>query len=145
MPPMPPMPPDGSPAEFLSGLSTMTTAVVRKSAAIDAAFCSADRATLAGVDDPGRDQVDVLTGRGVEPPAGLQPTDLLGDDAALEAGVDRDLLERGLQRGRCCVAEGRAGSTPRRPGSDCECEFGEDRLEPSAGLSIVSEFVVAAA
>jgi beta-phosphoglucomutase-like phosphatase (HAD superfamily) len=46
---------------------------------------------------------------------------------------------------RCCVAEGRAGSTPRTPGSDCECEFGEDGLEPAAGLGIESEFVVAAA
>jgi hypothetical protein len=45
---MPPIPPDGSPAEFLSGLSTMTTAVVRNSAAIDAAFCSAERVTSAG-------------------------------------------------------------------------------------------------
>jgi hypothetical protein len=42
------MPPDVSPAEFLCGLSTMTTAVVRNSAAIDAAFCSAERVTLAG-------------------------------------------------------------------------------------------------
>ena len=49
-----------------------------------------------------------------------------------------------LQR-RCCVAEGRAGSTPPGPGSDCLCEFGEDRLEPAAGLDVVSEFVVAAA
>ena len=47
--------------------------------------------------------------------------------------------------GRCCVAEGRAGSTPGRPGSGCECEFGEDHLEPAAGLGVVSEFVVAAA
>ena len=30
-------------------------------------------------------------------------------------------------------------------GSDCECEFGEDRLEPAAGRDVVSEFVVAAA
>ena len=35
--------------------------------------------------------------------------------------------------------------TPPAPGSDCECEFGEDRLEPAAGLDVVSEFVVAAA
>ena len=46
---------------------------------------------------------------------------------------------------RCCVARGRAGLTPPAPGSDCECEFGEDRLEPAAGLGVVSEFVVVAA
>jgi hypothetical protein len=39
----------------------------------------------------------------------------------------------------------RAGLTPPAPGSDCECEFGEDHLEPAAGLDVVSEFVVAAA
>ena len=54
------------------------------------------------------------------------------------------VLKNGRAKGRCCVAEGRAGSTPRRPGSDCECEFGEDRLEPAAGLGVESEFVVAA-
>ena len=34
-------------APFSSGLSAMTASVVRNSAAIDAAFCSADRVTLA--------------------------------------------------------------------------------------------------
>jgi hypothetical protein len=44
-----------APAEFLSGLSTMTTAVVRNRAAIEAAFCSAERVTLAcGVPERGR-------------------------------------------------------------------------------------------
>jgi hypothetical protein len=37
-----------APAEPLSGLSTMTTAGVRNSAAIEAAFCSAERVTSAG-------------------------------------------------------------------------------------------------
>ena len=32
---------------FSSGLSTTTASVVKKSAAIDAAFCSAERVTLA--------------------------------------------------------------------------------------------------
>jgi hypothetical protein len=53
---------------------------------------------LGRVDDPILDQVLVLARGGVEPPAGVEPADLLRDDAALEAGVDRDLLERGLQR-----------------------------------------------
>src|SRR5689334_891015 len=52
---------------------------------------------LGRVDDPGGDQVDVLTGGGVESPAGLQAAYLLRDDAALEACVDGDLLEWSLQ------------------------------------------------
>src|SRR3954469_5672206 len=51
---------------------------------------------LGRVDDAGRDEVDVLAGRGVEAPTRLEVRDLLRDDATLEAGVDRDLLERGL-------------------------------------------------
>src|SRR4051812_32279682 len=95
---MPPMPPAGSPAQFLSGLSTMTTAVVRNSAAMDPGVRQRRAGDLGRVDDPILDQVDVLAGGGVESPAGVEPADLLRDDAALEAGVDRDLLERGLQR-----------------------------------------------
>src|SRR6478672_13150075 len=49
MPPMPPMPPSPPPmAGAFSGLSATTASVVRNSAAIDAAFCSAERVTLAG-------------------------------------------------------------------------------------------------
>jgi hypothetical protein len=40
----PGMPPAGA-AEAFSGLSAMTASVVRNSAAMDAAFCSADRVT----------------------------------------------------------------------------------------------------
>src|SRR5215218_9509871 len=47
MPPMPPSPPGMAGAAF-SGLSAMTASVVRKSAAMEAAFCSAERVTLAG-------------------------------------------------------------------------------------------------
>ena len=38
---------------------------------MEAAFCSAERVTLAGSMMPGLDQVDVFTGGGVEPPAFL--------------------------------------------------------------------------
>src|SRR5664280_1197258 len=49
MSPMPPPPPPpGIAGAAFSGLSAMTTSVVRNSAAIDAAFCSAERVTLAG-------------------------------------------------------------------------------------------------
>src|SRR6478609_145640 len=44
------------------------------------------------------EHVDVLTGLGVEAPARLERADLLRHDAALEAGVDSDLLERRGQR-----------------------------------------------
>ena len=47
--------------------------------------------------------------------------------------------------GRCCVGEEEADSSLWRHGSDDEGKFGEDRLKPAAGLSIVSEFVVATA
>src|SRR5581483_11769616 len=51
IPPMPPMPPIAAAAAAalcFSGLSATTDSVVRSSAAIDAAFCSAERVTLAG-------------------------------------------------------------------------------------------------
>ena len=47
MPPIPPSPPGMAGAAF-SGLSAMTASVVRNRAAIEAAFCSADRVTLTG-------------------------------------------------------------------------------------------------
>src|SRR3954453_23481611 len=53
---------------------------------------------LGRVDDAGLDQVLVLARGRVEALARAQVADLLRDDATLEAGVDRDLLERGLQR-----------------------------------------------
>jgi hypothetical protein len=53
---------------------------------------------LGGVDDAGPDQVDVLTRGGVEALTALEVPHLLDDDATLEAGVDGDLLERGLER-----------------------------------------------
>ena len=49
MPPIPPMPPmSGIPPAFSSGLSAITASVVKNIAATDAAFCSAERVTLAG-------------------------------------------------------------------------------------------------
>src|SRR5664279_4421517 len=47
MSPPPGIPPP-APADAFSGLSATTASVVRNSAAMDAAFCSADRVTLAG-------------------------------------------------------------------------------------------------
>src|SRR5688572_22719086 len=62
---------------------------------------------LGRVDDAGRDQVHVLAGGGVEAPAGVRVAHLLRDDAALEAGVDRDLLQRRLERDAHDVGTGR--------------------------------------
>src|SRR4051812_47509208 len=62
---------------------------------------------LGRVDDAGLDQVHVLAGGGVEAPAGVRVADLLRDDATLEAGVDRDLLQRGLERDAHDVGTGR--------------------------------------
>src|SRR3954464_6295528 len=45
---MSPPPPGMAGAEAFSGLSATTASVVRNKAAMDAAFCSADRVTLAG-------------------------------------------------------------------------------------------------
>src|SRR6478735_2960003 len=59
------------------------------------------------VDDAGGEQVDVLTRRGVETVTGLETAHLLRDDATLETGVDRDLLERGLGRDAHDVGAGR--------------------------------------
>ena len=90
----PPGPAGRQPGSF-SGLSATTASVVRNSAAIDAAFCSAERVDLGRVDDAGREHVDVLAGGGVEAVAGFEVADLLHHDAALEAGVDGDLLAAG--------------------------------------------------
>ena len=92
MPP-PAMPP---PASF-SGLSATTASVVRNRAAIEAAFCSAERVTLAASMTP------IFTRSSYSPVAALRPSlpvrllTLLDDDAAFHAGVLGDLLERGLE------------------------------------------------
>ena len=94
MPPMPP--PPGAAAGAFSGLSAMTASVVRNSAAIEAAFCSADRVTLAGSMMPALIMSTYSPVAAFRPWPGVQVADLLGHDAALEAGVDRDLLQRSL-------------------------------------------------
>ena len=85
-----------------SGFSATTASVVRNRAPIDAAFCSAERVTFAGSTIAGLDHVDVLAGGRVQAvlAAGLldERADLLDHDAALEAGVHGDLLQRLLER-----------------------------------------------
>src|SRR3954470_4003972 len=53
---------------------------------------------LRRVDDPRLEHVHILTGRGVQTLTQRQRTHPLGHNPALKAGVDRDLLERLLQR-----------------------------------------------
>src|SRR5689334_16880377 len=53
---------------------------------------------LGWVDDPRLEHVDVLAVRGVEAVPSGERLHLLGHHAALEAGVDRDLLDRLLDR-----------------------------------------------
>ena len=48
MPGMPPPPPIGGPAEAFSGCSATSASVLRISPAMLAAFCNAERVTLAG-------------------------------------------------------------------------------------------------
>ena len=105
--PQKPMPPISSPPGAIgaafSGLSAMTASVVRNSAAIDAAFCSAERVTFAGSMMPAAMRSTYSPVAALRPQPAVERADLLRHDAALEAGVDRDLLERGRRRrrGRC--------------------------------------------
>ena len=92
----PPPPPCG--AGFFSGLSAMTTSVVRNRAAIDAAFCSAERVTLAGSMMPALIRSTYSPVAALRPQPDFEVAHLLDHDAAFEAGVDRDLLERCLER-----------------------------------------------
>ena len=85
----PGIPPPAGIAGAFSGFSAMIASVVRNRAAIDAAFCSAERVTFAGSTIAELDHVAVLAGGRVEALALVQGADLLDDDAALEAGVRR--------------------------------------------------------
>src|SRR6478609_5883781 len=96
---MPPMPPEGSPpiAGAFSGLSATTASVVRKSAAIDAAFCSAERTTLVGSGMPAASMSPYSPVAALRPwPTGRPAT--FSATTPPEPRVDRDLADRGSQR-----------------------------------------------
>ena len=98
---MPPMSPPGMPPGIAgagSGLSATTASVVRNRAAIDAAFCSAERVTLAASMTPAFTRSSYSPVSGVEAVGALEVAHLLDDDAALVARVHRDLLQRLLER-----------------------------------------------
>ncbi len=88
------MPPPGMAGALSSGLSAMTASVVRNSAAIDAAFCSADRVTFVASGTPAFSRSSYSPVAALRPFAPSRFLHLLDDHAALEAGVDGDLLER---------------------------------------------------
>jgi hypothetical protein len=98
------MPPVGSPAgaAAFSGLSATTASVVRNSAAIDAAFCSAERVTLAG------SMMPALNRSTYSPVAALRPCRRelrpFSRRRRLEAGVEGDLLQRSLERDATMLA-----------------------------------------
>jgi hypothetical protein len=105
------MPPDGSPAGAadLLGLVGDDGLGGEEQPAIDAAFCSAERVTLAGSMMPAANRSTYSPVAALRPwPAGA-PTPSR-DDAALEAGVERDLLERASMATRRC-----SHRSPRRP------------------------------
>src|SRR5664280_3121636 len=62
---------------------------------------------LGRVNDAGLDHVDVLAGGRIQAVPGLEVAHLLDHNATFEAGVHRDLLERGLQRQPNDVRAGR--------------------------------------
>ena len=110
----------------------MTASVVRNSAAIDAAFCSAERVTLAASMMPAFDQVLVVAGGGVVAAVAGQVAHLLDDDAALFAGVDGDLLERLLQ-GRATMRAPVASSPTRLPAQLSTAGLGPQQGDATAG------------
>ena len=91
------MPPPGAPAptgDFSSGLSTMTASVVRNRPTIEAAFCSADRVTFTASMTPALNMSSYYAGGGIEALVDREVAHFFDHDATLEAGVDRDLLQR---------------------------------------------------
>ena len=81
-----------------SGLSATMTSVVRMFLAMEAAFCRAERVTMAGSMMPRLDHVFVLAGGDVEAHALGAGLDLVHHDRAFQAGVVGDLAERFLER-----------------------------------------------
>ena len=110
----------------------VTASVVRKRAAIDAAFCSAGHRHLGGVDDAGLEQVLIVPGGGVETERTFQVPDPLDDDATLEAGVDGDLLQRLLHRPGHDPGTGRLVAFELLGGVE-DAGLGPEQGDPTAG------------
>ena len=93
------MPPPGIAAgPAFSGLSATSASVVSSRPAIDAAFCSAARVTLAGSMTPAFTQVLEVAGGGVEADVAGLALDPLDDDRALERRRSRRWPGRRLER-----------------------------------------------
>ena len=91
----------------------LTASVVRNSAAIDAAFCSAERVTLAASMMPALVRSSYSPVAALRPSLGLSRLRFMTTTPPVEAGVHRDLLERLLQRpGHDAHARGLVGRRP---------------------------------
>ena len=95
-----------------SGLSVISASVVRIIAAIEAAFSTAERVTLAGSMMPALEHVDVLVRSARRSRAFLlfcsacAATNVLDHDRAVQAGVRGELAHRLLERRRRIVHAG---------------------------------------
>ena len=97
------MPPCGIAGAWdFSGMSVISASVVRIMAAMEAAFSTAERVTLAGSMMPELDHVAVLAGdhvvADVRAAVAALAADRLDDDRAVLAGVLRDAAQRLLER-----------------------------------------------
>ena len=114
----------------------MSTSVVSNRPAIDAAFCSAARVTLAGSMTPAFTQVLVLAGRGVEADRAGLALDVLDDEGTLGSGVVGDEPSGSLERGPhgagasgLIAFEGRDERGNRSAGAEqCDPATGDDTL-----------------
>ena len=92
------MPPGMAPAFSRSGASATMASVVRMFFAIEAAFCSAERVTMAGSMMPALIEVDHLAGVDVQAEALLGVAHVVHDHGALEPGVRGELAQRLFER-----------------------------------------------
>ena len=85
-------------ADCFSGASATIASVVRMFFAIDAAFCSAERVTMVGSMIPDLTRSSTSPESTFRPCPGRSRADLLDDDRALEPRVERELVDRLLER-----------------------------------------------
>ncbi len=89
-----------TPAPSFSGTSAPIASVVRMFLAIDAAFCRAERVTIAASMMPSSDEMDDLVARCVQAVAFLRRADFVDHHGALQTGVLSQLAERLFERPR---------------------------------------------
>jgi hypothetical protein len=67
---------------------------------------------------------------------GLLAMSVAAGMAVMQAMFEAEMVEACGPRGAVAFGERGTDSSPWRPGSDRDGEFGEDRLEPAAGLRV---------